>query len=56
MYKKIKVTSSPVSYLIKQRKNFEKLNFCHIMDLQLKISKSKATSTTVQNVHPDIAS
>ena len=26
------------------------------MDLQLKLSKSKATSTTVQDVHPDIAS
>ena len=26
------------------------------MDLQLTLSKSKATSTTVQDVHPDIAS
>ena len=25
------------------------------MDLQLKLSKSKATSTTAQDVHPDIA-
>ena len=25
------------------------------MDLQLKLSTSKATSTTVQDVHPDIA-
>ena len=25
------------------------------MDLQLKLSKSKATSTTVRDVHPDIA-
>ena len=33
---------------------FEKLNFCNIMDLQLKLSISKATSTIVQDVHPDI--
>ena len=39
----------------KNRKTFEKLNFCNIMDLQLKLSTSKATSTTVQDVHPDIA-
>ena len=25
------------------------------MDLQIKLSTSKATSTTVQDVHPDIA-
>ena len=37
------------------RLTFEKLNFCNIMDLQLKLSISKATSTTVQDVHPDIA-
>ena len=44
-------------YLIKQRrKTFEKLNFCKINDLQLKLSTSKATSTTAQDVHPDIAS
>ena len=44
-------------YLIKQRrKTFEKLNFRKINDLQLKLSTSKATSTTAQDVHPDIAS
>ena len=36
-------------------KTFEKLIFCNIMDLQLKLYTSKATSTTVQDVHPDIA-
>ena len=42
--------------LIKQRRNtFEKLNFCNIKDLQLKLSASKATSPTVQDVHPNIA-
>ena len=42
--------------LIKQkRKTFEKLNFYNIMDLQLKLSTSKATSTTAQDVHPVIA-
>lgn len=48
-----------VSYLIlskERRLLFEKLNFCNIMDLQPKLSTSKATSTTVQDVHPDIAS
>ena len=46
-----------LAILIKQRrKTFEELNFCNIMDLQLTLSKSKATSTTVQDVHPDIAS
>ena len=43
-------------YLIKQRrKTFEKLNFCIIKDLQLKLSTSKATSATVQTVHPNLA-
>ena len=43
-------------YLIKQRrKTFEKLSCCNIMDLQLKLYTFKATSTTVQDVHPDIA-
>ena len=38
------------------RKTFEKLNFCNIKDLQLlKLSTSKATSITAQDVHPDIA-
>ena len=43
------------SQLYLLRKTSEKLNFCNIMDLQLKLSTSKATSTTVQDVHPDIA-
>ena len=34
--------------------DIEKLNFRNIMDLQLKFSTSKATSTTVQDVHLDI--
>ena len=41
--------------LKQRRKTFEKLNFCNIMDLQLKLSTSKATSATVQDVHHDIA-
>ena len=46
-----------LSYIKQRRKTFvEKLNFCNIMDLQPKLSTSKATSTTVQDVHPDIAS
>ena len=40
---------------MQRRKAFEKLNFCNIMDLQLKLSISKATSTTVQDVHSNIA-
>ena len=39
-----------------RRKTFvEKLNFCNIMDLQLKLFTSEATSTTVQDVHRDVA-
>ena len=41
-------------YLIKQkRKTLEVQIFCNIKlkDLQLKLSRSKATSTTVQDVH-----
>ena len=46
-----------LSYIKQRRKTFvEKLNFCNVMDLQPKLSASKATSTTVQDVHPDIAS
>ena len=33
---------------------FEKLNVCNIMDLLLKLSISKVTSTTVEDVHRDI--
>ena len=36
-------------------KTFEKLNFCNIIDLQLKLSTSKAKCATVQDVHPDMA-
>ena len=48
--------ASWLSLLSKEgRLTFEKLNFCNIMDLQLKLSISKVTSTIVQDVHPDTA-
>ena len=46
-----------LSYIKQRRKTFvEKLNFCNKMDMQLKLSTSEATSTTVQDVHRDVAS
>ena len=52
-----KIRDSQVSYITmsdSEEADIEKLNFRNIMDLQLKFSTSKATSTTVQDVHLDI--